>query len=188
MSHKFLEKSSFHWVLWQIDHSVAEEKRCDPCPYCGGKLHKAHYPRSPLGVSPDCRQHYDKRFSLCCGTCRKRIRIPSVRFMGRRRFPSAIFLIIALLRHPATKKLLKTVRRYFGISISLRTWKRWRHWWKECFMTTHFWKQIEGTLPSVIRGCFPRTLYCQYHGKLSERIVKILQFLSPLTAGHDHAV
>jgi hypothetical protein len=50
MSHKFLQNSSFHAFLKSIDYDLSKEKRAKGCAHCGGSLHRADYPRNPLGV------------------------------------------------------------------------------------------------------------------------------------------
>ena len=49
MYHKMLINSRFHELLVVIDDYLAEAVRSLACDFCGGPLHKANYPRSPLG-------------------------------------------------------------------------------------------------------------------------------------------
>jgi hypothetical protein len=112
-----------------------------------------------------------------------------VRFFGRRRFVAAIVVLISFLKSGVTDRVISQVRRHFGFTISKRTWQRWHRWWKESFMETDFWKQAKGLLPThVMNGNYPRALLMAYSGDFRERWVKILQFLSPLTAGIYRAV
>lgn len=84
MSQIFLLNASFHSFLIALDQELASKSQGSSCIYCGGKLHKTNYPRSPFGVPQSLREYYDKRFSFCCSECRKRTAPQSVRFFGRR--------------------------------------------------------------------------------------------------------
>lgn len=189
MYHKLLTDPSFHALLKTIDDDLAEIARKETGCNCGGALHQANYPRSPLGLPASCREHYDSRRSFCCGDCRKRVTTPSVRFFGRRRFPAAIMLLISAFMSSASRRRYHQAKRYFGITISLRTWMRWRRWWHKYFIGTAFWKQAKAHLPDkAIVGLFPRQLLSIYPGRLNERLKIALQFLAPLTAGVYRAV
>jgi hypothetical protein len=189
MYHKILKMPSFHALFVVIDNELAESTRVGACLRCGGRLHQADYPRSPLGLPISCREYYARRRSLCCTDCRKRVTTPSVRFFGRRRFPATIMLLISAFMSSASRRRYHQVMRYFGIQISLRTWVRWRRWWKECFIGTAFWKQAKAQLPvKALVGLFPRQLLLIYPGRLNETLEMALQFLAPLTAGVYRAV
>jgi hypothetical protein len=189
MYHKILKTPSFHALLEHIDDKLAENTCSDDCPSCGGPLHQADYPRSPLGLPALCREYYDSRRSFCCGDCRKRLTTPSVRFFGRRRFPAAIMLLVSVFMSSTSRRRYHQVKRYFGINISLRTWVRWRRWWQECFTGTAFWKQAKAHLPlREIIDLFPRQLILIYPDRLNVRLVNALQFLAPMTAGVYRAV
>jgi hypothetical protein len=189
MYHKILKTPRLHALLVVIDDELAENTRARACLDCGGALHQADYPRSPLALPVSCREYYDRRRSLCCGDCRKRVTPPSVRFFGRLRFPAAIMFLISVFMSSASRRRYHQVKHYFGINISLRTWVRWRRWWQECFIGTSFWKQAKAQLPAkALVGLFPRQLILIYPGRLNERLGMALQFLAPLTAGVYRAV
>lgn len=189
MSHNFLFHSSFHMLLNIIDSNIAEQARIQGCHYCGGKLYRADYPRSPLGVPVEHRKHYEERYSFCCCQCHKRTTTPSVRFFGRYWYPAPLLILISALKHRATDKLCARLNRLFGITINKKTWKRWRRWWQETFSTTDFWKSNAGIIPiAQLQGSFPRTLLVSYSGTLKHRLVSFLEFLAPMTAGDLRAV
>ncbi len=50
MYHKILKTPSFHALFVIIDNELAENTRAGACLHCGGVLHQADYPRSPLGL------------------------------------------------------------------------------------------------------------------------------------------
>jgi hypothetical protein len=101
MSHSRLANASppFHENLLDIDIKTAEAVKNEGCPYCKGVLHQANYPRIVFGLNPQLAPLYDKRFSFCCADCRRRITPPSVRFLGRRRFASSVFVLLCASRH-----------------------------------------------------------------------------------------
>jgi hypothetical protein len=189
MYHDLLKKPNFYLLLVRIDAELAEAIHLAGCAYCGGPLHQSNYPRSPLGLPVFCREYFEIRFSLCCGKCRKRTTPPSVRFFGRYRFPAAIMLLFSAFMSRGSRKRYHQIKRYFGINISLRTWRRWHRWWKDCFTETAFWKKNKALLEigdSI--GWLPRNLLMIYQGRLSHRLTMSLRFLAPLTAGAFRAV
>jgi hypothetical protein len=189
MSHKFLFNSSFHLILIDIDHKLSEQVRVLGCPYCGGSLHRSDYPRSPFGISLEQRNHYVKRYSFCCYQCRKRTTPPSVRFFGRYRFPAPVLILISALRQSTVNKFCTRLQCLLGIRVSKRTWKRWRHWWQNSFSSTNFWKSNTGIIPvDKQQGPNPLILFSLYSGIFQSRLLSVLQFLAPLTAGVYRAV
>lgn len=189
MYHKFLQNTTFHEILNQIDRELAKAMRARRCIFCAGPLHIANYPRSPLGLDAPCREHNELRYSFCCGICRKRVTTPSVRFFGRNRFPAAIIMLISFFKQGVNKKTIKRVQRYFEVTVHYRTWRRWHKWWQELFTATKFWKQAKGLINiRYLDGNYPRSLLLAYSGSLSEKFKHILKFLAPLTAGFYRAV
>lgn len=130
----FLHKANFHLFLNNIDQEIAKITLKMNCSYCSGTLHQANYPRSPMGISPEFRDHYSERLSFCCDTCRKRITPSSARFFGRRWYPAPVFMLICLLSLGINERRLAQMKRHFGLTVSESTWRRWRRWWRECFV------------------------------------------------------
>lgn len=184
MSHKFLFNATFHSLLNTIDQDLAAQAQQAGCP-CSGKLHRSHYPRSPLGLPSGFRDYYQERLSFCCETCRKRITPPSVRFFGRRWFPAPIFILICVLKLGINDRRLLQVKRHLGIKISESTWKRWRRWWHETFLQTKFWQQAKGLIPSILGTdiSLPRDLLATFSGEFKDKLYLLLRFFSPLSNG-----
>ena len=190
MSQIFLHDASFHLFLNKIDQEFVEEAKEQRCP-CGGHLHQADYPRSPMGIPTFLRQWYEKRFSLCCDQCRKRTTPMSVRFFGRRWFPAPWLAFLSILTLGINERRLAQVKRYLGMTISESTWKRWRRWWRESFVITPFWQQTKGLLVTTsqsMTGPFPRVLFDLFQGKGEAKLMSLLRLLAPLTAGVLRAV
>jgi hypothetical protein len=192
MSQNFIFNASFHLLLITIDQELANGILEQGCPYCKGKLHRADYPRSPIGMLLQFRDYYNERLSLCCAICRKRITPPSVRFFGRRWYPAPLHLLMSALMLGINERRLLLVKRHFGVIVSESTWKRWRKWWRESFTSTSFWQQAKGLAQTAIESeshkTFPRALLEAFQGGLEEKMYFILRFLSPLTGGVLRAV
>ncbi len=190
MLHTFLMNTSVHLFLEVIDQELANDVLNKQCPDCAGSLHKANYPRSPMGISPEFRDHYSERLSFCCDTCRKRTTPPSVRFFGRRWYPAPVFMLICLLSLGINERRLSQMKRYFGLTINESTWKRWRRWWRESFIATDFWRKEKGLVASSLEETisFPRALLKLFSGTFDKKMELLLRFLLPLSIDIFHAV
>jgi len=95
MSHNCLVNSNlnFHTHLLTIDIALAQKVKEQGCLHCGGALHQANYPRIGFGVTAQITPIYTCRFSYCYANCRRRATPPSVRFFGRRRYISTLFIL-----------------------------------------------------------------------------------------------
>lgn len=188
MSHKFLFNSTFHTLLIAIDRELAEDVRQQGC-HCGGSLHQSNYPRSPLGLSAELRFAYQQRFSFCCDDCRHRTTPPSVRFFGRRWYPAPLLLLISALMLSINEHRLTQIKRHFGITVSESTWKRWRRWWRDAFVESAFWKQARGLIPEPKRpATIARQMLISFQGTIDNKMLLLLKFISPITAGYLRAV
>jgi len=188
MSHKFLLDASFHTLLIAIDRELAEATRQKGC-LCGGRLDRSNYPRSPLGVPAEFRSPYEERLSFCCATCRKRVTPPSVRFFGRRWYPAPLFILISALMVSINESRLKQIKRHFGITVSESTWKRWRQWWRDTFVETAFWKQARALIfKAQRRMTVTRRMLTAFNGTIDNKMILLLKFISPITAGPLRAV
>jgi hypothetical protein len=190
MSQIFLFNATFHLLLNTIDQELANTVVKQGCPHCKGKLHRADYPRSPLGVLAEFRNYYDNRLGFCCADCRKRTTPTSVRFFGRRWYPAPFFILISALTLGVNQRRLMQVKQHVGLVVGESTWRRWRRWWRDLFTKTRFWEQAKGQLPPIpamIRGPYPRVLLDTFQGKLEKKVALLLRLLSPLTGGNLRA-
>lgn len=188
MIHKDLFDSNIFLYLIQIDEDYLKEVKKAGC-QCGGVLHRANYSRSPMGLRAEYRQFFELRFSLCCAICRKRTATPTIRFFGRRWYPSLIFLFISLLKMGLNERRALLINKHFGITVSKSTWKRWRRWWRDCFIATTFWKQARGKFnASALSAPYPKNLFKVFKGTFKERLILLLKFFAPITAGFLRAV
>ena len=135
------------------------------------------------------RIYFEQRFSLCCVTCRKRTAVPTLRFFGRRWYPSPLFLFISLLQRRSSMRRLKQIEKRFGLSIKKNTWKRWCLWWQAHFTRTVFWKKEQGKyIGRALLGPYPKSLFKVMQGLFEKRMLLLLQFFAPITAGFLRAV
>jgi hypothetical protein len=182
MYHNFPRGASFWLFLFSVDEDLAERAHAQGCP-CGGRLHRASYPRKPRGVE-DLPPVYRCRFSFCCDRdgCRKRLTPPSVRFLGRKVYLLAVVVLVSAMRQGPSPRRVRTLSELFGAD--RRTIARWQGFWREHVPQTPFWKIARGRLPmTAANGLLPRALLeaflrgddlCQEWGRL-------LGFLLPIT-------
>ena len=179
MCHALLQDPKFFLLLLHIDHDLAAQMRAGGCPWCGGVLHCANYPRKPRACLTEVRADYESRFSFCCNLCRKRSTSMSVRFLGRRVY-LALAVVLASGRRtgpaPAARRLSET------LDIPLRTLRRWRHWWHDHFPHTPLWQAACARfMPPVVISLIPASLLERFTGAAGEPLLRLLVFLSPLS-------
>jgi hypothetical protein len=181
MYHDLPRDASFWVFLFSVDRDLAQNTRQRGCS-CGGRLHRADYPRKPRG-SDDLPEDYSYRFSFCCARdgCRKRVTPPSVRFLGRKVYLFAVVVLVSAMRQGPSPRRLRELTQLFGAD--RRTIARWQLFWREHVPQTPFWKIARGRLSTMAATLLPRSLLeaflggddpCQGWGHL-------LRFLSPIT-------
>ena len=184
MYQALLADTRFHELLLQFDQEIAAESRAAGCRHCGGVLHWARFPRKLRGPARLGGLHR-VRLSFCCAadTCRQRYTPPSVRFLGRKVYLGAMVVLVSALLHGATAARVRRLSELFGVS--RRTISRWREWWRTVFVATPFWLAARGrVIPPVDPMRLPASLLDRFAGdSVSERILGLLQFVSPITGG-----
>lgn len=183
MYHELLRDASFWLFLFSIDQDLAETSRQEACP-CGGRLHRANYPRKPRGGPDKLPEEYGYRLSFCCDRdgCRKRVTPPSVRFLGRKVYLGAVVILVSAMRQGPTPRRARELSRLFGVD--RRTIARWQAFWREHIPQTPFWRIARGLLAPVDTiDVPPRSLTEVFlrQGDLREGWKKLLRFLSPIT-------
>jgi hypothetical protein len=104
-----------------------------------------------------------------------------VRYLGRRVYLGAVVVLITALQAGITPARAQRLHAWLGVSV--RTLQRWRTWWRTTFVTTAFWRAVQGRfLPPVPVDTLPASLRDRFHGA-DERwqLARVLRFLSPLT-------
>lgn len=182
MLQELTKKASLFSLLHRIDLDLAHQCRLKKCPHCGGVLHTANYPRQPWDAPAGISEDLTIRQSLCCAQpgCRKRTLPPSTIFFGRKKYWSAIIVVVMALRQKpngwSTAKLVKM----FGITRN--TIKRWIVWFKEVFPVSDQWRRLRGLVcSSVSSQLLPGSLLNYFIGHLDnheEALIGCLRFLA----------
>ncbi len=183
MSHGLLADPRLYDALFRFDDDLATDAREGDCVWCGGRLHRANYSRKPRGSPAALGPEYDRRFSFCCDrdACRKRTTPPSVRFLGRRVYLAAVFVLASAMRHGITAVRAAKLTEWFGVS--RRTLGRWRRWWLQTFVASEVWKRVCGrVIPAPNIETLPRS-WLDAMGAMDElkRVQSILSWLLPLS-------
>jgi hypothetical protein len=179
--HSLASSRVYHFLL-SVDYDLAEKVREAGCLWCGGKLHRAKYKRKPRGAFAEEEQKGVHRYSLCCDQdgCRKRHTPPSVRFLGRRVYWGVVVVLVSAVHHGLSAQRMRVLREALGIDP--RTLERWRQWWLETFVESPFWKIARAWfMPPIGEESLPLSLARAFHVADPGRLIRLLQFLLPLT-------
>lgn len=173
----------FHNSLIAFDQLIAEQVRQDKCPSCGGNLHRAHYVRKPRGVPKGVHSDYVIRFSYCCGEegCRKRHTAPSMRFLSRKVYSSVVIILVFLLHSKTDESKIEELNQFLDTTLSVKTIRRWRHFWMNVVSQSHTWKRAAFT--HVMAQALPASLLAQFQHTSKIPLVMALKWMLPLTAG-----
>lgn len=181
MYHELPRTASFWLFLFSVDQDLAQTTREKACS-CGGRLHRADYPRKPRG-SDDLPEDYTYRFSFCCARdgCRKRVTPPSVRFLGRKVYLFAVVVLLSAMRQGPSPRRVRELSQLCGAD--RRTIARWQVFWRELVPQTPFWKSARGRLPPMTATILPRSLVDAFLGgdDPGRGWEQLLHFLSPIT-------
>jgi hypothetical protein len=180
---ELVSNASFWSFLLAIDQDFAECTRQRGCS-CGGRLHRANYPRVPRGGPEHLPVDYQHRYSFCCDRdgCRKRATSPSVRFLGRKVYLGAIVVLVSAMRQGPTPRRLRELSSIFGVDKA--TVARWQTFWRDHVPQTPFWKRARGRLvPIVDIVAVPLSILEAFlrGGDQVQGWVNFLRFLSPIT-------
>lgn len=183
MYHELPRGASYWLFLFSVDQDLADRMHKQRC-LCGGRLHRANYPRKPRGGPDDLPEQYGRRFSFCCDRdgCRKRATPPSVRFLGRKVYLGAVVVLISAMRQGPSPRRVRELSRLF--EADRRTIARWQVFWREQFPQTAFWKVARARLvPAVQIVTLPLALTEAFlRGEdVFDEWKRLLEFLSPIT-------
>ena len=184
MCHALLRDASFWRLLIRIDEDLAAQESAAGCPVCGGVLHRADYPRKPRGVPRALLDAgYARRLSFCCDrdACRRRLTPASVRFLGRRVFLGAVVVLATALTQGVSGRRAQALCEQ--IPVSLRTLRRWRHWWQHDFVASATWGSIRARLATpLLNAELPEALLRRgTGGGEADRLLPLLRLLAPLS-------
>lgn len=173
-------------VVSKVDADLSAKVRQGGCLHCSGKLHSARYRRKPRGRPKQDQERKEEiwRDSFCCDQdgCRKRHTPPSVRFLGRKVYWGFIVVLVAAMHHGVKPARLKILRETLGVDS--RTVERWREWWLQAFAQSAFWKAARARFsPPLDPKALPQALCEAFKVDRRDRLLRLLQFLSPVTTG-----
>ena len=189
MWHDFELSEEFFLLLLEIDRQIAEQVRAAGCG-CGGRLHRADYPRKLRGIVGGVGRAYGRRFSFCCDQdgCRERHTPMSVRFLGRRVYVAAIVVLACVRAKPLPVAETPTPERQqpaTKIAAPLapkRTVMRWRKWWQTGFIASALYAATRGRfVPPVCTEQLPSSLLSRFSGTADDKLKSALKYLSPLS-------
>ncbi len=183
MYRNLLTESSVYPILRALDEAIAKEAQELGCT-CGGKLHRACYPRKPRGAPPevDSDNAYCWRWSFCCAVegCRRRMTPPSTLFLGRKVYFGAVVVLVSVLRQGPSPTRLSRLKKLVGVSA--RTVRRWLKWWRSSFVESDVWQVARGRLRVPVDASrLPLSLLEAFEGAPTQQLVHLLGFVSPLT-------
>lgn len=188
MLSNLLEKKSLFLNLYNIDKRTAEQYRKKQCPHCGGPLYYANYYRKPRGEPDGTPEECFIQFSLCCGTegCRRRLKPPSYRFMGKKVYWHAFILVI--MSEWQNKKLQEI--NVFKLSklfdVSRNTVTRWIFYYKNNFPFSNEWQRIRGqVIASIKSNALPSSLVNHFLSLKSSAQDALVSCIKFLTQGAD---
>ena len=179
-----LADARFHEQLLVFDRDLSAIAQAAGCGQCGGAVHAAPFGRKPRGGPAGLGRDYARRFSFCCAVdgCRKRKTPPSLRFLGRKVYLATVVTLISAMLHGTTPARLRRLSIVPGID--RRTLARWRIWWRSSFTEGTFAQLAKASfMPPVDIASLPASLLDRFAGTVAERLIALLRFLTPLTAG-----
>jgi len=188
LSHALFGDAKLYVALFEFDRDLRDARQAQGC-QCGGPLHVANYPRKPRGGPRNLPAGYEQRLSLCCARdgCRCRATPLSVRFLGRRVYLAAVFVLATAMRHGLSPTRVTELQALIGVT--RRTLERWRKWWLEIFSTTPLWKATKGRLAEpVTEARLPASLLERFDGTPSQQLIAMLKLLSPMSVGNGAGV
>jgi hypothetical protein len=95
-------------------------------------------------------------------------------------YVSVVVVLVAAMRHGLKPHRVERLRQVMGIDE--KTLGRWRRWWMETFVQSRFWKGAKGRfMPPVDEMCMPLSLVETFGARKREGMVKLLEFLAPIT-------
>lgn len=176
MSHETWGDAEVYARLEAIDRAVVLAIQQEGCGHCGGRLHRADYPRKPRGVPLEAEGFLEKRFSLCCSRegCRRRRACPSVRFLGPKVY--AAMAIVGACLVDAAAQVEREARRRQG---------RWLSWWRGSFPESRAFQRLRGWLGDLAPSSLPGGLWARVTGPARQARFLALVSDIPLRLVHE---
>ncbi|HMY17911.1 MAG TPA: hypothetical protein PKA58_16420 [Polyangium sp.] len=187
MWHGFLPNVKFFLMLVEFDEEIARKTRATGCP-CGGKLHRADYPRKPRGMLPEAERAFSRRISFCCERegCRARTTPLSIRFISRTVYVFAIVMVATATycRQRAlggARRAATTTARAFDVP--RRTLRRWSTFFETILPAlSGFIRERSRFMPPLDETLLPLSLLERFLGGPPDQLVAALRFVAAATS------
>jgi hypothetical protein len=89
-------------------------------------------------------------------------------------------VLVSAMMHGVKEKRVKRLRQV--LEIDRRTLEHWRRWWRGTFVRSGFWRGEQGRLRRpIVEGQMPLGLVEAFGAWQREGLMKLMQFLSPIT-------
>ena len=182
MCQSILQSTAFFSLLLGIDQDLAAKACTLGCRCCGGRLHRACYPRKPRGAQCPLDPAYRQRWSFCCARCRRRTTPHSVRFLGRRVYLGVVVTLACALTTGLSLRRAGVLTTH--LHVPLRTLQRWRCWWLVDSVETRFWRSQQALFMPPVATCrLPESLYSRFQAVDETASWScLLRFLTPLSS------
>lgn len=190
MWHGFLPDVKFFLTLVEFDEAIARQTRAAGCA-CGGKLHRADYPRKPRGIPVEAERAFCRRISFCCDRegCRARTTPLSIRFISRTVYVFAIVLLAAVAfceqrAVDGARRAATTTARAFDVP------RRTLHRWSTYFVTilpalSGFIGERSRFMPPLDETRLPLSLLERFSGEPPDQLRAALRFVAMATRPPD---
>ena len=146
---EFIRDDKFCQILDEIDKELvieAQKRRCNHNA-CRSVLDRADYPRKVDPSSVGNPSFFARMYALCCRNCRRRVRVSSVRFVGRVRTVLPLFLLASLFLHSLTGGRIGRLKK--TLAVGETTIRRWRAWFVDVFPKTKTVRRFRGLVPGI---------------------------------------
>jgi hypothetical protein len=95
-------------------------------------------------------------------------------------YVSVVVVLMAAMVQGLAPERVERLRQVLGIDE--KTLERWRSWWLETFVQSGFWKGARGRfMPPLDEKQMPLSLVEAFGAQRGEGLVKLLEFLAPIT-------
>lgn len=191
MWHGFLPDVKFFLTLVEFDEAIAREASAAGCA-CGGKLHRADYPRKPRGIVADAEPLFSRRISFCCARegCRARTTPLSIRFISRSVYVFAIVLLAAATYWQqrgadSARRAATTTAESFDIP--RRTQRRWLAFFVSILPSlSGFIAERSRFMPPLDETRLPLSLLERFSGDPRDQLMHALRFVATVTMPPSH--
>jgi len=186
MWHGFLPDVKFFLTLVEFDEAIARQTRAAGCA-CGGKLHRADYPRKPRGILAEAERAFCRRISFCCAQdgCRARTTPLSIRFISRTVYVFAIVMLAAAAycqkrAVDGARRAATTIARAYDVP--RRTLRRWSTYFVTILPAlSGFIGERSRFMPPLDETRLPLSLLERFCGEPPDQLRAALRFVAMVT-------